>query len=278
MNFEAILLFCTHLYLEACKGFWKWWNHGMQPNWWHSSSILCTWNFVCYSFNHHQSNKVWTYVMQNCRKWKQKQKPCFFPALQGEGQPHHEWHSDYPNQEVPHWLSISEETNGHWCSLTWESNHVKDVLEKLAKMCKITPNVNIVFRFLTHFGGYKTIPWITLRKMNPNRIARHGLYEKIRSQENSERSIRTEWRRPGELLGPTRELAKSWRNKDSAATLYTEICEISWELINCKEQKQNKASVSLKLSAILSSITKSSTILSQNHTVWQDLKITWQSS
>ncbi|XP_045684249.1 40S ribosomal protein S24-like [Phyllostomus hastatus] len=61
-----------------------------------------------------------------------------------------------------------------------------EILEKLAKMYKITQNVIFVFGFRTHFGGSKTTGFgmiydsLDYAKKNEtkHRLARHGLYKK----------------------------------------------------------------------------------------------------
>ncbi|XP_033060207.1 40S ribosomal protein S24-like [Trachypithecus francoisi] len=61
-----------------------------------------------------------------------------------------------------------------------------EIREKLAKMCKATPDVISVFGFRIHFGGGKTIGFgmlydsLDYAKKNElkHRLARHGLYEK----------------------------------------------------------------------------------------------------
>uniref|UniRef100_A0A2K6KNE8 40S ribosomal protein S24 n=1 Tax=Rhinopithecus bieti TaxID=61621 RepID=A0A2K6KNE8_RHIBE len=61
-----------------------------------------------------------------------------------------------------------------------------EIREKLAKMCKTTPDVISVFGFRIHFGGGKTTGFgmlydsLDYAKKNElkHRLARHGLYEK----------------------------------------------------------------------------------------------------
>lgn len=64
----------------------------------------------------------------------------------------------------------------------------KDVREKLAAMYKVTPDVVFVFGFRTNFGGGKSTGFALIydtldfaKKFEPkHRLARHGLYEKIK--------------------------------------------------------------------------------------------------
>ena len=65
-----------------------------------------------------------------------------------------------------------------------------EVREKLAEVCKTTPDVTFVFGSRIHFGGGKTAgfgriydSWDDAKKNEPkHRLARHGLYEKKTSR------------------------------------------------------------------------------------------------
>nr|XP_042114614.1 40S ribosomal protein S24-like isoform X1 [Peromyscus maniculatus bairdii]XP_042114615.1 40S ribosomal protein S24-like isoform X1 [Peromyscus maniculatus bairdii] len=70
-----------------------------------------------------------------------------------------------------------------------------EIREKLAKMCKSTPDVISVFGFRTHFGGSKTAGLGMIydsldyaKKKEPrHRLARHGLCEKKKKTSRKQR-------------------------------------------------------------------------------------------
>ncbi|XP_036201800.1 40S ribosomal protein S24-like [Myotis myotis] len=76
-----------------------------------------------------------------------------------------------------------------------------EIREKLAKMCKTTPDVIFVFGIKIHFGGDKTTGFGMIfdsldyaKKKEPkHRLARHSLYEKKKTsrKQRQERKNRT---------------------------------------------------------------------------------------
>lgn len=72
------------------------------------------------------------------------------------------------------------------------------ILEKLAKIYKITPEVIFVFGFRTHFGGSRTAGFEMIcsslnymRKIEPKHsLVRHGLYEKKKTSRQHQKECK----------------------------------------------------------------------------------------
>ncbi|CAK7308710.1 40S ribosomal protein S24 [Vulpes lagopus] len=123
-----------------------------------------------------------------------------------------------------------------------------EIREKLAKMYKTTPDVIFVFGFRTHFGGGKTTGFGMIydsldyaKKNEPkHRLARHGLYEKKKLQENSRKERKNRMKKVRATAKASVGAGKkevSWRldnrgSKDSAVALSVVIVQIFHERIN----------------------------------------------
>ncbi|KAF1383025.1 hypothetical protein PFLUV_G00149940 [Perca fluviatilis] len=96
-----------------------------------------------------------------------------------------------------------------------------EIMEKLAKMYKTTPDVVFVFGFRTQFGGGKTTGFAMVydsldyaKKNEPkHRLARHGLYEKKKTSRKQRKERKNRMKKHSELLHGRRTKTN---NKQSA--------------------------------------------------------------